>query len=85
MAEEEGDLSMTAAPTLRVAVQKPKFGIYYALLIIALCGMLISCGVLLRFIYQFEDKFGKKNLLSANARPTVMICYRDHGEVGVLS
>ncbi len=53
MAEEEGDLSMAAAPTFRAAVQKPKFGIYYALLIIALCAMLIGCGVLYKFIRDF--------------------------------
>ena len=42
-----------APPTMRVATQKPKFCIYYALLIIALCAMLVSCGVLYKFIRDF--------------------------------
>ncbi len=42
------------APTaMRVAVQKPKFGIYYALLIIALCAMITSCIVLYIYIRAF--------------------------------
>ena len=74
MAEEEGDLSMTAAPTLRVAVQKPKFGIYYALLIIALIGMLIACGVLYKFIRDFGG-FGavKGKVSSVNHAATLLL------------
>ena len=49
MAESE----LMVQPTLRVAVAKPKFGIYYALLIIALCAMLVACGVLYKFVKDF--------------------------------
>jgi hypothetical protein len=49
MAESE----LITPPTIRVAVAKPKFGIYYALLIIALCAMLVACGVLYKFIRDF--------------------------------
>lgn len=75
MAEEEGDLSMAAAtPVLRVAVQKPKFGIYYALLIIALLAMLIACGVLYKFIRDFGG-FGtvKGKIASADQAVTVLL------------
>ncbi len=68
MAEEEGDLSMAAPPTLRVAVQKPKFGIYYALLIIALCAMLVACGVLYKFIRDFGG-FGTVKGKVASTQP----------------
>lgn len=44
---------LTAAPTFRMAVAKPKFGIYYALLIIALVAMLIACLVLFLEIRKF--------------------------------
>jgi hypothetical protein len=40
------EADLITPPTLRVAVAKPKFGIYYALLIIALCAMLIACLIL---------------------------------------
>jgi len=49
MAESE----LMVQPTLRVAVAKPKFGIYYALLIIALVCELVACGVLYKFVKDF--------------------------------
>lgn len=72
MAEEEGDLSMAAAPTFRAAVQKPKFGIYYALLIIALCAMLIGCGVLYKFIHDFGG-FGTVKGKIASMQPATVL------------
>lgn len=69
MAEEEGDLSVAAVPTFRAAVQKPKFGIYYALLIIALCAMLIACGVLYKFIRDFGGFGTVKGKISSTTQP----------------
>jgi hypothetical protein len=40
-------------PTIRVAAAKPKFGIYYALLIVALCALITSCVVLYLFIKDY--------------------------------
>jgi hypothetical protein len=61
MAEPE----LMAQPTLRVAVVKPKFGIYYALLIIALCAMLVACGVLYKFVKDFGGFGAVKGRISA--------------------
>jgi hypothetical protein len=41
-------------PTLRAAAPKPKMTIYYALLIIALCAMLVAC----LFMYLEIKRFG---------------------------
>lgn len=43
-----------APPTLRVAAPKPKMTIYYALLIIALCAILVAC----LFMYLEIKRFG---------------------------
>jgi len=43
----------TPQPAFRMAVAKPKFGIYYALLIIALCAMLTACLILYLEIRRF--------------------------------
>lgn len=59
----ESDL--IAPPTIRVAVTKPKFGIYYALLIIALCAMLVACGVLYKFVKDFGGFGAVKGRISA--------------------
>jgi hypothetical protein len=48
------EVDITAPPTLRVAAPKPKMTIYYALLIIALCGMLTAC----LFMYLEIKRFG---------------------------
>jgi hypothetical protein len=44
------EADLIAPTTIRVAAAKPKFGIYYALLIVALCAMLGACLVLYLFI-----------------------------------
>jgi len=59
----QGDLA--TPPTVRVAVAKPKFGIYYALLIIALCAMLVACGVLYKFIRDYGGFGTVKGRISA--------------------
>ncbi len=66
MAESE----LMVQPTLRVAVAKPKFGIYYALLIIALCAMLVACGVLYKFVKDFGGFGAVKGRISAADRHT---------------
>jgi hypothetical protein len=63
------EADLIAPPTIRVAVTKPKFGIYYALLLIALCAMLVSCGVLFKFIKDFGGFGAVKGKVSAVARP----------------
>jgi hypothetical protein len=50
MAEPE----LMAMPTMRVAAPKPRMTVYYALLIIALLGMLTSCI----FLYMVIRTFG---------------------------
>ena len=64
MAESE----LMVQPTLRVAAAKPKFGIYYALLIIALCAMLVACGVLYKFVKDFGGFGAVKGRISAAER-----------------
>jgi hypothetical protein len=59
------EADLVAPPTIRVAVAKPKFGIYYALLIIALCAMLVACGVLYKFVKDFGGFGAVKGKLSA--------------------
>ena len=61
MAEPE----LMTQPTLRVAVTKPKFGIYYALLIIALCAMIVACSVLYKFVKDFGGFGTVKGKVSA--------------------
>jgi hypothetical protein len=41
---------LIAPTTIRVAVAKPKFGIYYALLIVSLCAMLGASLMMYLFI-----------------------------------
>jgi|tagenome__1003787_1003787.scaffolds.fasta_scaffold19492529_1 hypothetical protein len=62
----ESDLMVQ--PTLRVAVAKPKFGIYYALLIIALCAMLVGCGVLYKYVKDFGGFGAVKGKITAIER-----------------
>jgi hypothetical protein len=64
----ESDL--IAPPTIRVAVTKPKFGIYYALLIIALCAMLVACGVLFKFVKDFGGFGAVKGRVSSVTQST---------------
>ncbi len=66
----QGDL--IGPPTLRVATSKPKFGIYYALLIIALCAMLVACGILYKFIRDFGGFGTVKGKISAVEQPAVL-------------
>jgi hypothetical protein len=70
MAEE---VDFVAVPTMRVAVAKPKFGIYYALLIIALCAMLVSCGVLYKFVRDYGGFGTVKGKVSAVAQPVQIL------------
>jgi hypothetical protein len=64
------EADLIAPTTIRVAVAKPKFGIYYALLIIALCAMLVSCGVLYKFIRDFGGFGAVKGKVAAVEKPT---------------
>ncbi|MCC7476559.1 MAG: hypothetical protein IT425_14305 [Pirellulales bacterium] len=45
---------LATQPTFRTATQKPKFGIYYAMLLIALFAMLVAC----LFCYLEIRRFG---------------------------
>jgi hypothetical protein len=64
---------LTAPPTLRMAVAKPKFGIYYAMLIIALVAMLISCIVLYREISKFGGFGTVKGKVASVERTSIPI------------
>jgi hypothetical protein len=72
------DANLTAPPTFRVAVQKPKFNIYYVLLIIALCAMLVSCGVLYTYIRVFGGFGAVKGKISAVERSTELFHGNGH-------
>ena len=66
------EADLITPPTLRVAVAKPKFGIYYALLIISLCAMLIACLILYLEINRLGG-FGKvQGKVAAIEQPTPM-------------
>ena len=70
MAEE---VDFVAVPTMRVAVAKPRFGIYYALLIIALLAMLVSCGVLYKYVRDYGGFGTVKGKVSAVAQPIQIV------------
>jgi hypothetical protein len=60
------EADLIAPTTIRVAVAKPKFGIYYALLIVSLCAMLAASLVLYLFI-RANGGFGTvKGKVAAN-------------------
>ena len=67
-------------PTIRVAVAKPKFNIYYALLIIALCAMLVSCGVLYKFVRDFGGFGAVKGKVSSVQPVNIFVHHRVHEE-----
>jgi hypothetical protein len=69
------------APTaFRPAVQKPKFGIYYALLIIALCAMIVACIYLYMFINAFGGFGTVKGQVAVSERPGILFHHGVHGE-----
>jgi hypothetical protein len=70
---------LIAPPTLRMAVAKPKFGIYYALLIIALCAMLAACLTLYIEINRFGGFGTVKGKVASFERPTDLFHHRGHG------
>ncbi|HEX3602237.1 MAG TPA: hypothetical protein VHU84_18940 [Lacipirellulaceae bacterium] len=70
----------TTTPTLRVVAAKPKFGIYYALLIIALCAMLVSCGVLYKFVRDFGGFGTVKGKVSMTEQRADFLCQAERGE-----
>lgn len=74
---------LIATPTLRMAVVKPKFGVYYALLMIALCAMLTACLILYLEIRRFGG-FGtvKGTVAAAFERPADLFHHRGHGVHG---
>jgi hypothetical protein len=77
----EADLIMP--PTIRVAAAKPKFGIYYALLIIALCGMIISCGILYKFVRDFGGFGAVKGKVTSIERTKNLVRYGSYAEYRV--
>jgi hypothetical protein len=77
------DANLIMSPTIRVAASKPRFGIYYALLIIALCAMIISCGILYKFVRDFGGFGSVKGKVSMIDRTSAIAHYRAHTEHGV--
>lgn len=69
----QADLITT--PTFRMAVAKPKFGVYYAMLIIALCAMLTACLILFLEIRRFGGFGTVKGKVAAAeyAAPTLAV------------
>jgi hypothetical protein len=74
----EADLIMP--PAFRVAAAKPKFGIYYALLIIALCAMIVSCGILYKFVRDFGGFGAVKVKVTAIERANFIVHHEGHEE-----
>ena len=66
---------LIAPPTLRMAVAKPKFGIYDALLIIAFFAMLTACLILYLEIRRFGGFGTVKGKVAATERavPTLVV------------
>jgi hypothetical protein len=56
------DVNFTAPPTLRTAAPKPKMTIYYALLIIALCAMIVACIILYAETRRLQRERGQSSL-----------------------
>ena len=71
------DANLGNQPTFRLAVQKPKFGVYYALLIIALGAMLTACLFCYLEIRRFGGFGAVKGRISSLERPAVLF---HHGE-----
>jgi hypothetical protein len=69
-------------PNLRVVAAKPKFGIYYALLIIALCAMMVACGVLYKFVRDFGGFGSVKGKVSMTEQSATFLCDITHRERG---
>lgn len=72
----QGDLA-TATPVIRVATPKPKFGIYFVMLIIALCALITSCVILYMFIRNFGGFGTVKGRIAANNRPAAIAVQED--------
>jgi hypothetical protein len=64
---------LTAPPTLRVVTPKPKMTIYYALLIISLCAMLVACLFLYLEIRRFGGFGAVQGRVSALDRPSATL------------
>ena len=60
-------------PTMRVASPKPKMTVYYALLIIALCAMLVACLFLYLEIRRFGGFGTVKGKISQIERPAPVV------------
>jgi hypothetical protein len=67
------EADLITPPTFRVAVTKPKFGIYYALLIIALCAMLTACLILYLEIRRFGGFGTVKGNVAEIEQPAEML------------
>jgi hypothetical protein len=74
------DANLTMSPTIRVAAAKPRFGIYYALLIIALCAMIISCGILYKFVRDFGGFGSVKGKVTMIERTSDIVHHEVHKE-----
>lgn len=73
---------LIATPTLRMAVVKPKFGIYYALLMIALVAMLTACLILYLEIRRFGGFGTVKGKVASIELPAELFHHRGHGVHG---
>jgi hypothetical protein len=69
------EADLITPPTFRAAAQKPKFGIYYVLLIIALCAMIVACIYLYLFIGAFGGFGAVKGKVATSERsmPTFVL------------
>jgi hypothetical protein len=77
------DANLIMPSTIRVAAAKPRFGIYYALLIIAFCAMIVSCGILYKFVRDFGGFGSVKGRVSMIERTSNIAYHRVHREHGV--
>jgi hypothetical protein len=63
------DVEFIAPPPLRATAAKPKMNIYYALLIISLCAMLVACLFLFLEIKRHGGFGTVKGKISSIERP----------------
>jgi hypothetical protein len=72
------DPELMAPPTMRVATPKPRMTVYYALLIIALGGMLTACIFLYMVVRTFGGFGAVQGRVSFVDRPAELFSHREH-------
>lgn len=75
------DVDITPPPTFRVVAPKPKMTIYYALLIIALCALLVAIGILYAEVSRLKKERGVSSIDRPMQTVLVKVCSREESPV----